>query len=170
MKNSLRLILTAALGLAVGRASAFEGRINATLTLSGETESFAYTIGTNYLRVERGETDRPFPQNIFNRQTGELKQPGEVMVIWATDQLLPYQPWQPNPPPRFGPRMIEDQWGGELVKAKRLFPLEDTWRFENGPERLRFEVKTVTLEQIDDRDGQRFQPPAVYHELDPLPF
>jgi hypothetical protein len=99
----------------------------------------------------------------------ELKQRGEVMEIWATDQLLPYQPWQQNQPPRFGPRMIEEQWS-ELVRARKLFPLLASLKFENGPERLRFEVKTITPEKIEDRDGQLFQPPADYHELDPLPF
>lgn len=99
----------------------------------------------------------------------EIKQRGEVMEIWATDQLLPYQPWQPNQPPRFGPRMIEEQWS-ELVRARKLFPLFVSLKFENGPERLRFEVKTITPEKIADPDGALFQPPADYHELDPLPF
>ena len=50
----------------------------------------------------------------------EIKQRGEVMEIWATDKLLPYQPWLQNQPPRSGPRMIEEQWG-ELLKAKNFF-------------------------------------------------
>lgn len=270
---------------------AFEGRLQATLTRGGQTQTFFYTIGTNYVRIERSETDWPHARNIFNLQTGdltllfphngsyvrlkasrpntapqvpglplppgglppgvgpqpqaatppkvparpalpnlpapppgigpqasgstpgatgfaagapqppampmmpmreieklelkatdgktnllgyaciryELKQRGEVMEIWATDQLLPYQPWQQNQPPRFGPRLIEEQWS-ELVKARKLFPLLATLKFENGPERLRFEVKTITPEKIADPDGRLFQPPADYHELDPLPF
>ena len=99
----------------------------------------------------------------------EIKQRGEVMEIWATDQLLPYQPWLQNQPPRFGPRMIEEQWG-ELVKAKKLFPLLATLQFENGPERLRFEVKSVKPEKIEDQDGALFQPPPDYQEIQPLPF
>jgi hypothetical protein len=289
MKKLFPLILTAALGLVAGPASAFEGRLQAILTRGGQTQTFFYTIGTNYLRIERGETDWPHARNLFNLQTGdltllfphnrsyvrlkasspntapqvpglplppgglppgvgpqpqaatapnvpalpalpnmpaappgigpqagatpgapavpgmpsmgampmmpmpgmdklelratgdktnllgyaciryELKQRGEVMEIWATDQLLPYQPWQQNQPPRFGPRMIEEQWS-ELVRARKLFPLLASLKFENGPERLRFEVKTITPEKIEDRDGQLFQPPADYHELDPLPF
>jgi hypothetical protein len=291
MKKLFPLILTAALGLVAGPASAFEGRLQATLTRGGQTQTFFYTIGTNYLRIERGETDWPHARNLFNLQTGdltllfphnrsyvrlkasspntapqvpglplppgglppgvgpqpqaatapnvpalpalpnmpapppgigpqasgstpgatgfaagapqppampmmpmpgmdklelratgektnllgyaciryELKQRGEIMEIWATDQLLPYQPWQQNQPPRFGPRMIEEQWS-ELVRARKLFPLLASLKFENGPERLRFEVKTITPEKIEDPDGRLFQPPADYHELDPLPF
>ena len=91
------------------------------------------------------------------------------MEIWATDQLLPYQPWRQNQPPRFGPPRIEEQWG-ELLKAKKLFPLLATLKFEHGPEYLRFEVKSVTPEKIEDRDGALFQPPADYREIQPLPF
>lgn len=39
----------------------------------------------------------------------ELQQRGEVMEIWATDKLLPFQVWLPNQPHRFGPRMLEEQ-------------------------------------------------------------
>ena len=99
----------------------------------------------------------------------EIKQHGEVMEIWATDQLLPYQPWLPNQPQRFGPPMIEMRWG-DLVKAKKVFPLLAVLRFENGPERLRFEVKAIESGKIEDKDGALFQPPADYFEIQPLPF
>ena len=45
-----------------------------------------------------------------------------------------------------------------------------TLRCDNGVERLRFEVKTITPEKITDPHGHLFQPPADYHELDPLPL
>ena len=99
----------------------------------------------------------------------ELKERGETLEIWATDKLLPFQPWRQDQSPHFDPRMIEEQWP-ELLAAKQLFPLLVTLRYENGLERLRFEVKTITLEKIIDPDGQLFQPPADYHELAPLPF
>jgi hypothetical protein len=99
----------------------------------------------------------------------ELKQRGEVMEIWATDKLLPFRAWQPNQPPRFGPRMIEEQWG-ELLRAKKLFPLLAIVRFENGPERLRFEVTSIKPEKIEDKDGSLFQSPQDYREIEPLPF
>ena len=254
MKKSFTLLLTAALGLMVDPVSAFEGRINATLTQSGQTQTFFYTAGTNYLRLERGETNWPHARNILNLQTGdltllfphnrsfvrlkasrpnaapqgpglplppgslppgvglqaqvatppnipalpmmpmpgmdklelkatgdktnllgyaclryEIRQRGEVMAIWATDKLLPYQPWQQNQPPRFGPRMIEEQWS-ELVKNRKLFPLLVTLRLDAGPERFRFEVKAVKAERIADPDGKLFQPPSDYHEIEPLPF
>ena len=52
----------------------------------------------------------------------ELKQRGQTMEIWVTDQLFQFQPYVQGQPHRFGPRMIEEQWP-ELVKAKKLFPL-----------------------------------------------
>jgi len=99
----------------------------------------------------------------------ELKQRGETLEIWATDKLLPFQAWQPNQRPRFGPRMIEEQWG-DLVRAQKLFPLLAVLKPEHGPERLRFEVKSVKEEKITDPDGKLFRPPADYHEIQPLPF
>jgi hypothetical protein len=100
----------------------------------------------------------------------ELKQRGEVMEIWATGALLPFQPYLQNQPHRFGPRMMEEQWG-ELLKAKKLFPLLVVLRFENGSERMRFEVKSVTPEKIKKEDAARlFQPPPEYQEIQPLPF
>ena len=109
----------------------------------------------------------------------ELKQRGEVMEIWATDQLVPFQPYLQNQPPRFGPRMMEEQWGG-LLKARKLFPLLAVLRSERpsrpaeggppdaGPERMRFEVKSITSEKITDET--LFQPPPDYHEIQPLSF
>ena len=99
----------------------------------------------------------------------EIKQRGEIMEIWATDSLLPFQPYLQNQMPHSGPRLVEDQWG-DLLKARKLFPLVVTLKFENGPERLRFEVKTVTPEKIADEDGSLFRPPANYQELEPKPF
>ncbi len=78
----------------------------------------------------------------------ELKQRGEVMEIWATNQLLPFQPYLRNEPHRFGPRMLEEQWA-TLLTAKKLFPLRASLRFDMGPnqsaapERFHFEVKSI---------------------------
>ncbi|MES2922244.1 MAG: DUF4412 domain-containing protein [Verrucomicrobiota bacterium] len=120
-------------------------------------------------RVELTPTDEKKEILGFPCTRYELKQRGEVMEIWATDKLFAFQPWLANQPPRFGPRMIEDQWG-ELLKAKKLFPLLATLKFENGPERLRFEVKSVVPERIENKDGALFQPPPDYHQLEPNPF
>ena len=99
----------------------------------------------------------------------QIKQRNETMEIWATDQLFPFQPYVQNQPHRFGSRMIEEQWG-ELLKAKKLFPLLATLKFDNGVERFRFEVKTIQSEKMTDDDAKRFQPPADYFEIQPLPF
>ncbi len=73
--------------------------------------------------------------------------------------------------------MIEEQWG-ELVKAKKLFPLLAVLKLEprlpegtaplSQPERLRFEVKAVTPQKITNEN--LFQPPPDYHEIESLPF
>jgi hypothetical protein len=97
----------------------------------------------------------------------EIKEHGEVMDIWATDKLMTFQPWLPNQPHRFGPHMIDEQWGG-LLKARKLFPLLAVLKFQDGAERMRFEVTAIQPEEI--RDGALFQPPPDYQEIQPLPF
>lgn len=304
---ALVLPVLGAINSQISCAFAFEGQIKATIIRGGETRTLLYTIGTNQLRVERGETDRPYPIDIVNLDSGdvtllfphnrsfvrleadtagaparppgfpgvpnsppmpgvalpngrgpqpqpavpapgaigftslparsgmpqmeqrpqmpqmppgigpqggasfpampmmmpmpmekaeliatgdttnllgyaceryELKQRGQVMQIWATDKLLPFEPYMQNQPRRFGPRMIEEQWG-ELLKAKKLFPLLAVLRFETpsmpgqtarppGPERLRFEVQSITSKTITD--DSVFEPPSNYQELQPLPF
>lgn len=111
----------------------------------------------------------------------EIKLRGETMEIWATDQLFPFQPYMPNQPHRFGPQMIDQQWGG-LLKAKKLFPLLAILRFgpppasagaapaAPGPERYRFEVQSVTPQKLTAADARRFQSPTNYFEIQPLPF
>lgn len=99
----------------------------------------------------------------------ELKQRGETMMIWATDKLAPFQAWRQNQPPRFGPRTIEDQWADRL-KAKKLFPLQATLRFDQGPEHYRFEVKNITPKKFTPAEAARFKPPPDYREIEPLPF
>jgi hypothetical protein len=99
----------------------------------------------------------------------EIKQRGETMEIWATDQLLPFQNYVRNQSPRFGPRMMEEQWAG-LLTAKKLFPLRASLHFENGPERYRFEVQSITPQKLRDEDMKLFQPPDGYFEIQPLPF
>ena len=99
----------------------------------------------------------------------EIKLRGETMEIWATDQLFPFQPYMPNQPHRFGPRMIEQQWG-DLLNAKKLFPLLATLKFDNGMERFRFEVQSVTPQKLTAADARQFQSPTNYFEIQPLPF
>ena len=272
--SSLALVLLSTLNFQLSTAHAFDGHVRAKFTRGGETETYLYTVGTNCLRVERGETNWPYTVNLVNRDSGtvtllfannrsfvnlkpaaenpagqppgfpvmpampsassapsapagisptnlpgmpapsamppmpqtmpggmpampmmpmpgekteltdttdttnllgyactryELKARGEVMEIWATAALLPFPPYQANQTPRFGPRMIEEQWGG-LVRDKKLFPLLAVLKFENGAERLRYEVKSVTPGKLTDEDAKLFSPPAGYQELQPLPF
>jgi len=290
----IRLAWLNALLLLAARVSAFEGRINATFALGGETQKLLYTVGTNQVRIERAETDHPYARDIFTIDSGaltllfphnrsfvhlkpiaqissaappgflampalppdigaqpqtpgapalpvqigsgelpglpqapqmragmgaripggmpamammpmpmeklelkptgqktnllglacekfEIKQRGEVIEIWATDKLLPFQPYLQNQPSRFGPPVIGEQWG-RLLQTKKLFPLLAVLRSEQaplpsaagatpsaaGPERLRYEVQSIKAGRIDDKDGALFQPPEGYQEIQPL--
>ena len=98
----------------------------------------------------------------------EIKQRGEIMEIWATDTLLPFQPYLQKRHSRFRSRLMEECWG-DLLKTQKLFPLRVTLKSGDGGERLRFEVKTITPEKIEDRDGSLFQAPAGYHEMEDSP-
>jgi len=51
---------------------AFEGHVTAKLTRGGETQTFRYTVGTNCVRLERGETNRPYAINLIARDTGAV--------------------------------------------------------------------------------------------------
>src|SRR6185437_1507024 len=100
----------------------------------------------------------------------ELKSRGEVMEIWATPQLFPYRAYLENQPHRFRMRNLNERWGAILAE-KKLFPLLAVLRFENGPERMRFEVKSITVEKVKKEDEPKlFAPPSDYHEIQPLPF
>ena len=98
----------------------------------------------------------------------EIKQRGEIMEIWATDSLLPFQPYLQKRHSRFRSRLMEECWG-DLLKTQKLFPLRVTLKSDSGSERLRFEIKTITSEKIEDRDRSLFQAPAGYHELEDSP-
>ena len=99
----------------------------------------------------------------------EIRQRNQTMEIWATDELFPFQPYLQNQLPGFSPRTIEEQWSG-LLRAKKLFPLLAILKFENGIERFRFEVKSVTPRKLMDDDAKLFQPPTNYTEIQSLPF
>lgn len=98
----------------------------------------------------------------------ELKQRGQVMEIWATEELFPFRLYQPNQLHHRGPPVLEEQWE-ELLRAKKLFPLLAILKVENGPERMHFEVKAVTPETFQ-REDALFEPPPDYREMQPLPF
>ncbi|PWU16934.1 MAG: hypothetical protein C5B50_12305 [Verrucomicrobia bacterium] len=99
----------------------------------------------------------------------EIKERGQTLEIWATDKLFPYQPYVSRQASRVGPRGIEEQWP-ELLKARNLFPLLAILKFEKGPERFRFEVKSIKPGKLTEADTKAFQPPPGYREIEPLPF
>jgi Domain of unknown function (DUF4412) len=99
----------------------------------------------------------------------EIKQWGQTMEIWATDQLPPFQVYLRNQPPGVGPPRIELRWG-ELVAAKGLFPLLASLKANNGMERYRFEVQSITPGKLTKADANDFQAPANYIEIPARPF
>jgi hypothetical protein len=99
----------------------------------------------------------------------EIKQAGQTMEIWATDQLVPFQPYLPVLPASFAPPTIGEQWG-RLVAAKRLFPLSAILRLDSGQELYRFEVHSITPAKLSDREAAGFQPPVDYVEVQMRPF
>jgi uncharacterized protein DUF4412 len=272
MKLSL-LHLACLVGHSAFCAVAFEGTIVVSLNSGNHAETCHYTVGTNRLRIERTETNRPYAINLVELDTGtvalvfprnhsfvrlkdsppavgpagapvpvpgnspgtspvatgransagmhpvpglpgaagagrpgamsqtamwqfmaphgetfELKSTGqrtnvlgydcerftiqgqgEVMEIWATDKLLPFYAWRSQQLPRSARRRLVEQWG-DLLCDRKLFPLRAVLTIEDGPERLRFEVTTVTPAKIEDKNGALFQPPADYNENEPMPF
>ena len=113
----------------------------------------------------------------------EIKSRSETMEIWATDKLIPFQPYLRSAPARAGRRMIEEQWSA-LLKEKKLFPLRASLRFggaamtsgpleekpeeraaATGAERFRFEVKLIKPEKLGDKQETLFQPPPGYAEI-----
>jgi hypothetical protein len=105
----------------------------------------------------------------FACQQYQLKQRGETLEIWATDQLFPFQPYLQNQPHRFGPRGIEEQWPAMLT-SRKLFPLLARLCYDHGAELFRFEVQSVAPQKLTDKDAKLFQPPSGYFEIQPLPF
>ena len=99
----------------------------------------------------------------------EIKQNDQTMVIWATDQLLPFQMYLPAEPHRFAPPMIEEQWAG-LVTAKKVFPLSAILTRENGVEVYRFEVQSIAPGKLTKEEARGFQPPEGCVELQARPF
>jgi hypothetical protein len=102
-------------------------------------------------------------------QRFDIKQPGQTMEIWATDELPPFQPYLPSQPPGFGRPLLEEYWS-KLVTARKLFPIRAILRTDNGVERYRFEVQSVVPARLTENDYKHFQPPQSYVEIQPRPF
>lgn len=99
----------------------------------------------------------------------ELKQLGDTLEIWATEQLLPYQPYVRNQMPGHGPRGIQELWP-ELLASRNLFPLRVTLRNGNTHEQFSFAVTSISPTTFSDADASLFEPPSGYVEIQPLPF
>jgi len=105
----------------------------------------------------------------FACQQYVIKQSGETMEVWATDQLPPYLQYITSQAGHFGPRMLEQQWPG-LLADRKLFPLLAILSYDSGVERLRFEVTSIHKETVAEPDATLFEPKADYREVEPRPF
>jgi hypothetical protein len=73
MKN--RILITATIASSffiLHSAFAFEGHITASQNRNGDIQTIFYTVGTNALRIERGETNRPYARNLIALDTGAV--------------------------------------------------------------------------------------------------
>ena len=57
--------------LSDGTTEPFVGRIETKIAIGGDLQYIVYTAGTNMIRIERTDTDRPWPLNLMDRTTGE---------------------------------------------------------------------------------------------------
>src|SRR5579862_7767398 len=77
----------------------FEGRIAATFTHGPGVETLVYTFGTNCLRIERGESNQPYPKNLVAADTGA------ITLLFPNNRsfvrLKPRDPNAPDAPPGF---------------------------------------------------------------------
>jgi hypothetical protein len=97
----------------------------------------------------------------FNCTRYRIKDGPETMDIWATADLLPFQPLKEVPPGHNDSYQLERAWGDSL-KAKKLFPLLAVLKLGDTQELLRFQVTTVQPGAVVDTDGKLFQPPSGY--------
>ena len=74
--------------------------------------------------------------------------------------------------------LVEGAWYHVTARANRREMLLDRGEVRDlflvflarARKRYRFEVNSIQPEKIADPDGQLFQPPPDYHEIEPLPF
>lgn len=92
----------------------------------------------------------------------------ETVEVWATDRLLPYQPYLRGQPAGFGPRGLTEQWPIEL-KRRGLFPLQASLRPRNGVASVQLKVHSVTAAKLTPQDLLTLQPPPGYVEIHALP-
>ncbi len=99
----------------------------------------------------------------------EITRGDQIMEIWATGQLMPFQDYLAAQPHWFAPAMMEEQWAG-LVAARKLFPLSAVLQTREGVEQYRFEVQSITPHSLTAAETNGFEPPTRYVELRPRPF
>ncbi len=95
------------------RTQAFEGHISAIISRGGPPDRLLYTVGTNYVRIEMTDTNRPNAVDILDRNSGtvtllfsqnhcfmQLKAVSENTSVGPSNA----PPISAVPPPGIGPR------------------------------------------------------------------
>ncbi len=73
MKNRILITATIASSFFIPHSAfAFERHITASQNRNGDIQTIFYTVGTNALRIERGETNRPHARNLIALDTGAV--------------------------------------------------------------------------------------------------
>ncbi len=125
-----------------------------------------------------GATDIPLELHATGERTNlfgyacerfESNQSGELLEVWATDQLLPYLPYRRSEPLRMKILPLADRWPA-LLAARNLFPLRLTIRSIAGPETYRLEVRDIAPGPMPTAEVGLFRPPADYRQLAPSHF
>ncbi len=117
--------------------------------------------------TKTGET-----QTILGRTAAKFTLSGRMMEtveIWAVPDadFGPFFAYRPQPPHRFGPRELEEEWDSVLRK-EHLFPLLAV--FQQGDREIaRFTVATIAHAEVAE-PATFFAPPPTFYRCPPDPF
>ena len=99
----------------------------------------------------------------------ESLQAGEILEVWATDQLVPYLPYRRSEPLRMKIQPLAERWPA-LLAARNLFPLRLAIHSVAGPETYRLEAREIVSGPAPTSEAGLFRPPPDYRQLAPSHF
>ena len=93
----------------------------------------------------------------------------ETIEIWAVPDadFGSFFSYRPQPPHRFGPVDLQDQWDG-FIRREKLFPLLVIFR-QGDREIARFSVTAIGTREVAE-PAAFFAPPPAYYKCPPDPF
>lgn len=93
----------------------------------------------------------------------------ETVEVWAVPDadFGPFFAYRPQPPHRFGPVDLQDEWDS-LLRREHLFPLLAIFK-QGDREVARFTVTTIATRECPET-ADHFTPPAEFYRCPPDPF